>query len=59
MPILVHLTSPKNISRVSRSGILGHKTSICYELEKQQKYQLIAKTVYCLPVLQNHYLTHQ
>ncbi|MDV2991284.1 MAG: hypothetical protein N4J56_000938 [Chroococcidiopsis sp. SAG 2025] len=59
MPILVHLTSHKNISRVTRSGILGHKTSICYELEEQQKYQLIAKAVYCLPVLQNHYLTHQ
>jgi len=58
MPSLVHLTSHKNVSRVARSGILGHKTYMCYELERQQKYQLITKAVYCLPVLQNYYLIH-
>lgn len=58
MPILDHLTSHKNISRVTRSGILGQKAYIYCELE-QQKYQLITKAIYCLPVLQNYYLTHQ
>ena len=38
MPILLHLTSHKNIFRVTRSGILGQKAYVYYELEQQQKY---------------------
>lgn len=42
MPILVHLTSAKNVKHILRTGI--HKNS---------------NGVYCMPVGQNYYLSHQ
>lgn len=43
MPILVHLTPEKNVKRILHSGIRKSKWS----------------GVYCLPVLQNYYASHQ
>lgn len=58
MPILVHLTSHKNLQKILRSGIIGAKKNI-YCQQKQQLYQEINKAVYCMPVLPNYYLSHQ
>lgn len=35
MPILVHLTSHKNVKKIMRSGIFGVKRNIYCELEGQ------------------------
>jgi hypothetical protein len=43
MPLLVHLTSEKNVRHILRSGI------------KEAKY----RGVYCMPVLPNYYISHQ
>lgn len=56
MPILVHLTSHKNIQKILRSGIVGTSTTVYCD---EQQYKKISKAVYCMPVLQNYYISHQ
>lgn len=59
MPILVHLTSHKNIQKILRSGIVGACRNIYCKLEQQELYKEIGKAVYCMPVLPNYYISHQ
>lgn len=59
MPILVHLTSHKNIQKILRSGIVGASRNIYCKWEQQELYKEISKAVYCMPVLPNYYISHQ
>jgi hypothetical protein len=59
MPILVHLTSHKNVSKIMRSGIIGVKRNVYCEFEGQQLNKELKKAVYCMPILQNYYISHQ
>ena len=59
MPTLVHLTSHKNVKRILHYGITGVKSNVYCEFEGQQLNKEIKKAVYCMPILQNYYISHQ
>lgn len=59
MPILLHLTSHKNIQKILKSGIKGVSNTINCGNEQKSTYEHLNKSVYCMPVLQNYYISHQ